>query len=167
MRYESEEQLKKKLNIDSWRNLSKEKFLDYVAIIPDVSEEIRLKVLENLPELLNFTKDLTETMKFQQEKIINANLNTNNAVIKSLDNIQKSLDSFGNKPDLSKDDLRYIVDKQMELAKMYIEFNKEDKEFLKNIWSGVVKYGLAVLLFVGSILGIKYLNGFNNNDKYS
>ncbi|KAF5041632.1 hypothetical protein DSECCO2_520970 [anaerobic digester metagenome] len=155
MRYDSEEQLKKKLKIDSWRNLSKEKFLDYIALIPNVSEEIQLKVLENLPECLSFTKDLTETMKFQLEKIVDENSNTTSSVIKSLDAIQKSLDSFGSKPELSNEDLRYIIDKQMELAKMYIELSKDDKEFLDKIWSGVVTFGVVVLLFIGAILGLK------------
>jgi hypothetical protein len=155
VRYDSEEQLKKKLKIDSWRNLSKEKFLDYIALIPNVSEEIQLKVLENLPECLSFTKDLTETMKFQLEKIVDENSNTTSSVIKSLDAIQKSLDSFGSKPELSNEDLRYIIDKQMELAKMYIELSKDDKEFLDKIWSGVVTFGVVVLLFIGAILGLK------------
>ncbi len=47
--YENESQIKKALDIDSWRNLSKEKLLSFIAEMPKMDKEVALKVIEQFP----------------------------------------------------------------------------------------------------------------------
>lgn len=159
MKYSNEKQVLDALKIKSWKKLSKEKFLEYVAIIPDASEEVRLKVLERLPECLGFTKDLLETMKAQQENIANHNTKVTEKIIESLNAIQKSLDNMGNKPKLNFKERQYICEKQMEIAKIYVALDSSNKDFLQKLWNGLVAFGGAALLLVGAVFGIKFIKG--------
>lgn len=153
----NDNQVMEKLGINSWRELSREKFMDYVAIIPDVSEEVRIKVLEQFPECIKFTNDLIEAMKSQQSEAIASNEKLINNSMNSLDAIQKALEKLIDRPDLSSEDIRYICDKQLELAKLYIELCKTHSGFLENVLKNFATFGVVVLTFVASFLGIKFL----------
>lgn len=165
MKYTNESQVMDKLGIKSWRNLSKERFLEYIAVIPDVSEEVRLKIIEKLPECISFTKELVATMRVQHEKTLNENSKNTDGIINSLNAIQKSLDKISDRPELTFEDIKYICDKQMEIAKLYNELDKRNKDFLKYIWGGVVIFGIGVLAFIGSLLGNKYFGGSTSEDQ--
>lgn len=45
MTLSSEDDVKKALNIDSWRNLSKDKLLAFVAEMPHMNKEVALKAI--------------------------------------------------------------------------------------------------------------------------
>jgi len=107
------------LGIESWDEFTQEKFLEYISMLPDISEETRLKVIEQMPNTLDFTRDLLKTMIVQQENILNSNNKSIEATINSLNSIQKTLDKLSDQPNLTKEDIKYIADKQMELAYMY------------------------------------------------
>lgn len=50
MALDSEEAIKKTLNIDSWRNLSKDKFLTFVSELPNMDKEVAMKAIAQFPE---------------------------------------------------------------------------------------------------------------------
>lgn len=57
----TERQLKEALGLETWRNLSKDKLLNFISLLPNVDNELAIKVIEQLPE---FTKMATEMVTF-------------------------------------------------------------------------------------------------------
>jgi O-phosphoseryl-tRNA(Cys) synthetase len=54
MTYKNEDELKKALEIDTWKNLSRDKLIKFVAMMPDMDKELALKVVEQFPEFKRF-----------------------------------------------------------------------------------------------------------------
>lgn len=51
MRYTSEVEVKDVLGIESWRNLSKDTFLRFLATMPEMDKEVALELIGQIPEL--------------------------------------------------------------------------------------------------------------------
>lgn len=54
MTFDSEDAVKKALAIDSWRNLSKDKLLRFVAMMPDMDKEVAVRTIEQFPQFKEF-----------------------------------------------------------------------------------------------------------------
>ncbi|WKK71889.1 hypothetical protein Q0F99_01690 [Rathayibacter oskolensis] len=50
MQIDDEQQLKQRLGIDSWRNVSRDSFIDFATVLPSVSEELGRRILEQFPD---------------------------------------------------------------------------------------------------------------------
>jgi hypothetical protein len=56
MRYNSEVEVKEVLGIESWRNLSKDTFLRFLATMPEIDREVALKLIGQIPEITTFAR---------------------------------------------------------------------------------------------------------------
>ena len=56
MRYSSEVEVKEVLGIESWRNLSKDTFLRFLATMPEIDREVALKLIGQIPEITTFAR---------------------------------------------------------------------------------------------------------------
>lgn len=56
MRYTSEVDVKEVLGIESWRNLSKDTFLRFLAAMPEIDREVALQLIGQIPEITMFAK---------------------------------------------------------------------------------------------------------------
>ena len=54
----SVEQVKKALNIESFRNISKEKIMEFVSLIPNMDREIAIKIIEQYPVFAELSKSI-------------------------------------------------------------------------------------------------------------
>lgn len=163
LKYADEKQVLKALNIGSWRNLSKDTFMKYMALVPDIDKETQLRILEHAPEILSFTKDMVEAMRTQQESAINKATDVTNKTIEALNAIQENFENMGNAADLTFEERTYFCDKQMELAHLYMRLDETHKksvgEYLK---TGLAYVGGALLLVLSGLLGIKVFGGSND-----
>jgi hypothetical protein len=57
MRYNSEVDVKEFLGLDSWRNLSKDTFLRFLAAMPEIDREVALQLIGQIPEITTFAKE--------------------------------------------------------------------------------------------------------------
>jgi hypothetical protein len=56
MRYTSEVEVKDVLGIESWRHLSKDTFLRFLATMPEIDKEVALELIGQIPELTTFAR---------------------------------------------------------------------------------------------------------------
>lgn len=56
MSYNSEVEVKEVLGIESWRNLSKDTFLRFLATMPEIDREVALKLIGQIPEITTFAR---------------------------------------------------------------------------------------------------------------
>lgn len=164
----NEAKVMKKLKIKDWAELAKdkEKFSQYFSMLPELSEEIRLKVLDAIPEYIEFSKEVVQSIKYEVECIVHANTKTSDAIIESLNSIQKTLDSYANQENLTAEEKRYYCERQMELARMLIEFGKDNREFLKETLNSGLKYiGLALVSLVAIFAGAMIAKSNTKSDE--
>ena len=71
--YKSEGDLKRALQIDSWRNLSKDKMVQFTSMLPDMDKELAFKVVEQFPEFKKFALDAVDGIEKSFESALNHN----------------------------------------------------------------------------------------------
>jgi len=58
--YTSEVEIRNALGIESWRNLSKDTFLQFLDSLPEVDPEVALKLIDQVPEITKLARSALE-----------------------------------------------------------------------------------------------------------
>lgn len=95
MTYDNEDGIKKALGIESWRNLSKDKILQLLAMWPDVDKDIAQVILGQVPELASMSKtamgDIEATFGATLEASTHSAKNLAEAVAHEMETIRLAL----------------------------------------------------------------------------
>lgn len=73
MEYESEDELKQRMGIDSWRNLSKDKFIAFVSDLPNMSDEVAKQVIAQFPEFKTLVLGSLDQVQIQAANAVGVN----------------------------------------------------------------------------------------------
>lgn len=158
----SEEDIKKALDIESWRNLSKDKLLAFVAEMPHMDREVALKVIDQFP---NFKSLAGETMTSFGERFDSAqkfNWKSQKKVHQAFESYRQSLDRELERPHLSSEDRFRILEMIRETAEREHAKDSENKAFTLKLVSVAATVGVAVLGAAVAALGGKV--GIGGND---
>jgi len=150
----SEVQLKEKLGINNWRELSKEKLLQYMKLAPNIDKELHIKILEQVPNFIQLTNDITTNVINIAEKKKEVSV----TVLNVLRTIAESLNELIKKDNITPEERMYAIDKVIELSRIIDDIDKRNGDFFDTvvkIAAGIGGFGLAVLAVV---LGIKFSN---------
>lgn len=154
MTYKSEAEILKVMQIDSFRNLSKEKVLQFAALMPEMDKEVAIKVIEQFPEFRQFALDALNVLETEHTSTLDANKTSQAAVFHAFDEVRAILKNELDRDDLSAEDRMIIIDKIMETANQVFAKDSENKRFLDTI------FGKTVLATGGAIVaGIVVLGG--------
>jgi len=149
----NEEQIKKKLGIDSWRNLSKDKVIKFAAMMPEMDKEVAIKIIEQFPEFRKFASDIVDTLEEEYKSTIKANTDSQEEVYNAFRETREILKDELRRSDLTPEERTNIINMIMKLVDMASEKDSENKEFLKDlIKTGAVGAGIvlsAAIIFVG------------------
>jgi hypothetical protein len=152
---ENEEQLKQRMGIDSWRNLSKEKFLTFVSDLPNMSEEVALKVVAQFPDFKSLVMGSFEQVHEQAANAVGANWKSQKKVHKAFAEYREVLNRELDRESLSAED-RFAV---LKLFKDAIddEANKdsEHKAFVLRALGVVAAAGVVAVAAAAAVLGGK------------
>lgn len=58
----NEEDVKNALKIDSFRNLSKSKIMEFVSLIPNMDKEVAIKIIEQYPTFARMSEVMVEQL---------------------------------------------------------------------------------------------------------
>lgn len=153
MKYTNELEIKKALGIDTWRNLSKDKMLQFAAMMPDMDKEVSLKLIEQFSTFKEFALETVNTIEKAQEAALADNRQSQDRVHQSFQQLREILkDELKN--DLSWEQRSDIYDRLMDLSKMEFTKDSENKKFLKEL----VKY-VGVTAVSAVALGIVFVGG--------
>lgn len=157
MRYNSELDVKQELGIESWRELSKEKFLRFASMMPDMDTEVALKVVEQFPSFKEFATDVVDAMEGSYESTLSANERSEDAVHQAFAEIRSILKNELDRGDLTWEQRRWIVEQIQETGRQQFLKDTENKNFLDSTFGKVV-IGAGGALAVGlAALGGRYL----------
>lgn len=153
MAEQSEDDVKKALGIDSWRNLSRDGVMKLVAMMPEMNTEVALKIAEQFPD---FKLLATETLKAVNEQLATtfksndkSQKRAQRAFAKAQDAYIKELD----RDDLSSEERRDLYERILDAARQVDAKDERNKQFIVKALSvvgatvGVV--AVAAVAFVG------------------
>ncbi len=157
----TEQKVLKKLNIENFRHLTKDKVITMASMLDKMDPEVAKKAIEQFPEFSNTAKEMLKEYKDTLEK----GLETNKESVESyysvckatIETLQKQLENG----ELSFEERKYIIDKMLEVSKMMSEKDSENKKFIA-IMGGL---GLAAVGLV--VAGLSSALGGNTNIEVS
>lgn len=159
MKYNNEVALMKALDIDSWRNLSKDKMIRFAAMMPDTDREVALKVIEQFPEFRTFALEALDVMQRQHESSLAHNKHSQDHVHRAYQEIREVLKRELDRESLGADERRYIYDLLMETANREFAKDSENKRLLDSMLGKVVVGGVAAILGAVAFIGGKVMLG--------
>ncbi|MGW1809158.1 hypothetical protein [Streptomyces sp. NPDC002078] len=154
MRYKDEVEIKRALGIDTWRNLSKDKMIRFVAMMPDMDTEVALKIVEQFPAFKDFALNVVDAMKTSHESTLSANVQSQEHVHRAYQHLAETIRNELDKGDLTWEQRRELIEKEHEVAKEQSLKDSENKRFLHETYKKVLMLGAAAI-----VLGLAFVGG--------
>lgn len=164
MRYNSELEVKNVLGIDSWRNLSKDKFLQFLDLVPQVDKELALQLIGQIPEFTTLARVALDDAAKAYEGLLAANDRgmelDHQVAMERLAILKAELDK-----DLTPEERLRVLD---DIRDVHVRSNlkeSENKEFLAEQFEKRLGVGLAIAAAIGAVVfGIAKSGGKQGGD---
>ena len=146
MDFGSEEQLRQKAGLESWRNLSKEKFLAFVSELPNMDKEVALKVIGQFPEFKRLVLDSYSSLQEQTDSAFKANWKSQKKAHEAYADTRRILERELEREDLTSEERLDIRRTIVETADKESAKDSENKAFVVKIVGvsvGVIVMGMA------------------------
>ena len=155
----TEDAAKEMLGIENFRELSKDKFMSFVSMLPDMDPEVAKEVIAQVPGYLTMVKEQTASYKEVIEKGLAQNEKNMESYYQGCNTILASYQKLLERDDLTFEEIKYISEKMLEVEERMASANTEDKHYHLKVFTVVG----TVLLGLG--LGAVALLGGNTNIK--
>lgn len=149
----------KKLGIDDFRHITKNKVIKMASMLDKVDPEVAKKAIEQFPNFSNTAKEILNDYKVSLDNAMESNADSVKAYYGTCASIIESLQKEVENENLSFEEKKYFFDQMLEVSKMMGEKDSENKKFL----AGCVALGSAAVVGVIAILG-SVLGGNTNID---
>lgn len=147
----SEEEVKKVLNINDFRSISKEKIMEFISLIPRTDKEILISIINQFPNYVDMAKNMTDGLIGLCDTAIKEISNGSKEVIESYKIILISLKDRLEKDELSYEQKNEITEMMVQIADKISLENSKKSELINNY----MKYGSKIvggLLFLGAVI---------------
>ena len=144
----TETQVLKKLNIEDFRYLTKDKVMTMATMLDKMDPEVAKKALEQFPSFASTMKEILAENKKTLDEGLRLNEEGVNAYYESCDAIITVCQKELQKENLSFEEKSFLLGQMVEITKMKGEKNSEDKRFIISM----SLIGLAAVGFTASAL---------------
>lgn len=144
----TEQKVLRKLNIEDFRHLTKDKVITMASMLDKMDPEVAKKALEQFPEFSNTAKEMLVGYKDTLDKGLESNKESVQSYYDSCKAIIEVLQKQLEDENLSFEERKYIIDRLLEISKMMGEKDTENKKFI--VTMAVV--GAAAVGFVTAVL---------------
>ncbi len=152
----TEQKVLKKLNIEDFRHLTKDKVISMATLLDKMDPEVAKKAIEQFPDFSNAMKDIFAEYRKTLDKALDSDEKSVASFYDTCDAIittcQKELD----KEELSFEERKYILEQMLIVANMKFEKDSEGKKFRLILCSlGVAAFTITAGA-LSSVLGGKF-----------
>lgn len=150
----TENEVKKVLDIDSFRNVSKEKIMEFVSAIPNMDKEVAIKIIEQFPAYVESANNMLAQLNTMSNNAMKENGESQKEVIRAYKKILDDLGELLKKDTITSEERGHITEQMITIADRISAKDTENKEFL----NGIIKYRVPIiggaLLLGAAILGV-------------
>ena len=139
----TEEKVLKKLGIDDFRHITKNKVIKMASMLDRVDPEVAKKAIEQFPDFSNTAKEILKEYKESLDKSLELNADSVKSYYDACNSIISSLQKEVENENLSFEEKKYFFDQMMG------EKDSENKKFI----AGCVTLGVVAVTGVIAILG--------------
>ena len=144
----SEEQVKDALQINKFSEISKDKIMEFVSLIPNIA------IINQLPAYADSANNMVTQLNDMCDNVIKDNNSSQKDAVEAYKVILQDLSELLKKEDISKEERDEITEKMILVADKISAKDTENKDFL----NGIIKYGVPIvggaLLLGATILGV-------------
>lgn len=123
--------VKRALNVDDFRKVTKDKIMEFVSLIPSMDKEVAMEIIKQFPSFVDFGTTVIEQLRLLVDEALKANDDSQSA---SLDAYRKVLDELSillQKEHINEEERKWIVKEMMSAVdKMSIK-DTENKKFFR------------------------------------
>ena len=150
----NENDVKKALAIKDFRNISKEKIMEFVSLIANMDKDVAISIINQFPTYKDFAVSTVTVLKDMCDSALEKNDSSQMETISAYRKILDDLGEILKKDDISAEERDCISDKMITIADKIALKDTENKNFI----AGIVKYGAPIIggaLIIGAtILGV-------------
>ena len=127
MKLTSEAEIMKALEIDTWRNLSRDKVLQFTSMLPEMDHDVALGIIEQFPEFRVFATDALDAVEQRADRIVEANQQGQERVHSAFADVRRILEAELNREDLTTEDRWRLLQMINETAERQLHADSENK----------------------------------------
>lgn len=137
-RYISEKSVKHALRIESFRNLSKDKIMEFASMIPYMDKDVAIAIINQFPVYVDFGKATIERYTQICSDIMERNRESQAAVIHGYQTILDVLARRLEKENITEAERKSITEDMITVADKIAETDRQNKKFLEKIETKVL-----------------------------
>lgn len=154
----------KKLDIEDFRHLTKDKVITMASMLDRMDPEVAKKALEQFPEFAKTTKEMLIEYKDTLDKGLQNNKDSVQAYYDACQSIIDSLQKQLENNDLSFEQRKEIIDQMLEITKMMGIKDTENKKFIVRMaMCGAAAIGVTVMALASALGGNSEISSNDDN----
>ena len=150
----NENEVKKALGIESFRNIPKEKIMEFVSVIPNMDKDVAIKIIDQFPAYTESANNMLVQLNTMCNNAMKENGESQKEAIEAYKKILDDLGELLKKDTISAEERAQITEQMINVADRISAKDTENKEFL----DGIIKYGVPIiggaLILGATILGV-------------
>ncbi|MEG1411211.1 MAG: hypothetical protein RSD36_15345 [Terrisporobacter sp.] len=163
----TEQKVLKKLNIEDFRHLTKDKVITMASMLDKMDPEVAKKALEQFPQFSNVAKEMLIGYKDTFDKGLESNKESIQAYYDSCNTIIKALEKQLDRENLSFEEIKYITEEMVKISDKMGEKDSENKKFISAMSVVGVVCVSVVTTVLASALGGNAKIDTSNFDNFS
>lgn len=150
----NEKEVKRMLNIDSFRNLSKDKIMYFVSEIPKMDKEVAMNIVNQFPNFAGSAVNMITRLKELSESAIKESSESQKGTLQAYRNMLEDLGEVIKKDNISQEERTYILEKMQHIADQIHTKDSEQKQFHNGIINRQSSLVAGALVLGAAILGV-------------
>ena len=151
----TEDQVKDALGLESFRNITKNKIMEFVSLIPNMDKEVAKVIINQFPAFASAATTMVVQLKEMCDSVLNSNKESQNAAIEAYKKVLDDLGELLKKDELSPEERENIIEHMVTIADKISLKDTENKEFLNHVLNGLKWFSGMVIVVGAAILGVK------------
>lgn len=148
------EEVKQALNIDSFRNLSKDKIIEFVSLIPNMDKEVAMSIINQFPAYAEMAGGMIVKLDEMCDTAMAQAGDSQKESISAYKMILSDLGEVLKKDDITPEEREHITEKMILVADKIAAKDSEFKEFLIGVLKTAAPVVGGALMLGAVILGV-------------
>ena len=150
----SVDEVKNALKIDSFRNLSKDKIMEFVSLIPNMDKEVAIKIIEQYPAFAKLSESMVTQLNKMCDTALEKNEESQRLTIQAYKQILDELSNQLHMEDISKEEREKITKQMIEIADKISVKDTENKAFIDKMVKYSTGFAIGLVVLGAAILGV-------------